>query len=119
MGFVHRSQQVPALRAAVKPDAFHVSNVLSIGRQLSGEELLGGDLKDPGKLREQSGVRKTGPRSHLEMVRSLKCGSSASCFGSASAPDGGNGSAARFFQIHFDPLVFILPDFWEKATNAP
>ena len=24
-----------------------------------------------------------------------------------------------FFQIHFDPLVFILPDFWEKATNAP
>ena len=61
MGFVRRSQQVPALGAAVKPDAFHVSNVLSIGRQLSGEELLGGDLKDPGKLREQSGVGKTGP----------------------------------------------------------
>jgi len=56
MGFVRRSQQVPVLGAAVKPDAFHVSNVLSIGRQLAG------DLKDPGKLRKQSGVRKTGPR---------------------------------------------------------
>ena len=106
--------------AAVKPDAFHVSNVLAIGRQLSGEELLGGDLKDPGKLREQSGVRKTGPPfpfgdgaiAQMQQLGQL-------FFGSASAPDGGNGSAARFFQIHFDPLVFILPDFWEKATNAP
>ena len=117
MGFVRRSQQVPALGAAVKPDAFHVSNVLSIGRQLSGEELLGGDLKDPGKLREQSGVRKTGPRSHLEMVRSLKCSSSASCFWVSLCSRRRERISGPVFQIHFDPLVFILPDFWGKSNQ--
>lgn len=106
MGFVCRSQQVPALRAAVKPDAFHVSDVLSIGRQLSGEELLGGDLKDPGKLREQSGVREDRPPvSHLEMVRSLKCSSSASCFWVSLC----SGRRERISG----------PIFWKKATNAP
>ena len=117
VGFVRRSQQVPALRAAVKSDAFHVSNVLSIGRQLSGEELLGGDLKDPGKLREQSGVRKTGPRSHLEMVRSLKCSSSASCFWVSLCSRRRERISGPVFQIHFDPLVFILPDFWGKSNQ--
>ena len=119
MGFVRRSQQVPALGAAVKPDAFHVSNVLSIGRQLSGEELLGGDLKDPEKLREQSGVRKTGPRSHLEMVRSLKCSSSASCFWVSLCSRRRERISGPVFSDPFRSPRFYPPDFLEKATNAP
>lgn len=120
MGFVRRSQQVPALGAAAKPDAFHVSNVLSIGRQLSGEELLGGDLKDPGKLREQSGVRKTGspfPFGDGAVAQMQQLGQL--FLGRPLLQTEGTDRRPGFFQIRFDPLVFILPDFWEKATNAP
>ena len=120
MGFVRRSQQVPTLGAAVKSDAFHVSNVLSIGRQLSGEELLGGDLKDPGKLREQSGVRKTDPPfpfgdgavAQMQQLGQL-------FLGQPLLQTEGTDQRPGFFRSISIPSFLSYPIFGKKATNAP